>query len=78
MSARIVFLTGEIFGLISFNDGFVTCNGSGFRCVLQVERRIDLVYGGGSVGLTGLVSRVHDYSVSTPGLRVRKIEIERY
>ena len=61
MSARIVLLTGEIFGLISFNDGFVTCNGSGFRCVLQVERRIDLVYGGGSVGLTGLVSQaVHD------------------
>ena len=42
--------------------GFVTCvNGSGFRCVLQVERRIDLVYGGGSVGLMGLVSQaVHD------------------
>ncbi len=40
----------------------MTCvNGSGFRCVLQVERRIDLVYGGGSVGLMGLVSQaVHD------------------
>lgn len=33
----------------------------GFRCVLKVERRIDLVYGGGSVGLMGLVSQaVHD------------------
>ncbi|KAG6693795.1 hypothetical protein I3842_09G019100 [Carya illinoinensis] len=31
------------------------------RCVLQVERRIDLVYGGGSVGLMGIVSQaVHD------------------
>ena len=42
--------------------GFVTrFNGSGFRCALQVERRIDLVYGGGSVGLMGLVSQaVHD------------------
>ena len=39
----------------------MTCNGSGFRCVLQVERRIDLVYGGGSVGLMGLVSQAgHD------------------
>lgn len=42
--------------------GFVTrFNGSVFRCALQVERRIDLVYGGGSVGLMGLVSQaVHD------------------
>jgi hypothetical protein len=42
--------------------GFVTrFNGSGFRCAWQVERRIDLVYGGGSVGLMGLVSQaVHD------------------
>lgn len=32
-----------------------------FRCALKVERRIDLVYGGGSVGLMGLVSQaVHD------------------
>uniref|UniRef100_A0A7N2M623 Cytokinin riboside 5'-monophosphate phosphoribohydrolase n=1 Tax=Quercus lobata TaxID=97700 RepID=A0A7N2M623_QUELO len=48
-----------------------------------VERRIDLVYGGGSVGLMGLVSQaVHDggrhvLGVSTLGLKVRKIEIER-
>jgi len=42
--------------------GLVTrFNGSRFRCALQVERRIDLVYGGGSVGLMGLVSQaVHD------------------
>lgn len=33
----------------------------GFRCALKVERRINLVYGGGSVGLMGLVSQaVHD------------------
>lgn len=49
-----------------------------FMCVcvylLKVERRIDLVYGGGSVGLMGLVSQaVHDggrhvlgYVVCTP------------
>lgn len=30
-------------------------------CVMKVKRRIDLVYGGGSVGLMGLVSQaVHD------------------
>lgn len=35
--------------------------GFGFRCALKVERRINLVYGGGSVGLMGLVSQaVHD------------------
>lgn len=35
--------------------------GLNFRCVFKVERRIDLVYGGGSVGLMGLVSQaVHD------------------
>lgn len=26
-------------------------------CELQVERKIDLVYGGGSVGLMGLISQ---------------------
>lgn len=28
-----------------------------FLCLLKVERKIDLVYGGGSVGLMGLVSQ---------------------
>ncbi|KAG7559275.1 hypothetical protein ISN45_Aa01g038790, partial [Arabidopsis thaliana x Arabidopsis arenosa] len=32
-----------------------------FRLLLQVLRNIDLVYGGGSIGLMGLVSQaVHD------------------
>ncbi|CAH8279547.1 unnamed protein product [Arabidopsis lyrata] len=32
-----------------------------FRILLQVLRNIDLVYGGGSIGLMGLVSQaVHD------------------
>jgi hypothetical protein len=35
--------------------------GFGFLRILKVERRIDLVYGGGSLGLMGLVSQaVHD------------------
>ncbi|KAK3025796.1 hypothetical protein RJ639_041469 [Escallonia herrerae] len=44
-------------------NGFLTRSHGGliFDAYLKVERRIDLVYGGGSVGLMGLVSQaVHD------------------
>lgn len=47
-------------GIVEF---VVVCLICGFTiwCELQVKRKIDLVYGGGSVGLMGLISqRVYD------------------
>jgi len=42
--------------------------------MLKVERRIDLVYGGGSVGLMGLVSQaVHDGGRHVLGLVVSSL-----
>lgn len=43
--------------LVSLEWVFSFCSHMGFYSYLQVERRIDLVYGGGSIGLMGLIAQ---------------------